>query len=56
MIREGRIYPGSGVPTKKPNEIRRGHLERSLNKKLEQMTLERSGKNKSSEKKKDGKK
>ena len=34
MIREGKIYPGSGVPDKKPDPIRRGQLEKLLDKKL----------------------
>ena len=44
--REGVLYRGSGVPDKKPDPTKRAHLERKLNKKLDQMSDKRKHKNK----------
>ena len=41
VSREGVLYRGSGVPDKKPDPTKRAHLERKLNKKLEELTQKR---------------
>lgn len=41
--REGRLYPGSGVPDKKPNALQRNQLKRKLDSKLNQLADKRKG-------------
>ena len=48
ISRDGVLYPGSGVPSKKPNATTRVHLQRRLDKKL--TTLEEQRKHKKKEK------
>lgn len=44
LSKEGKIYPGSGVPTKKIDPNKRMHLERKLNKKITEMSNHRKWK------------
>ena len=46
VIREGKIYPGSGVPSKKPNAEKRSHLQYRLESKLSDMAEKRQLKKK----------
>uniref|UniRef100_T1KDB9 AN1-type domain-containing protein n=2 Tax=Tetranychus urticae TaxID=32264 RepID=T1KDB9_TETUR len=39
--KEGKLYPGLGIPDKKPDPVKRRQLERKFNKKLEEMTSKR---------------
>lgn len=45
-IKAGVVYRGSGVPDKKPDPVKRAHLERKLEKKLNELTDKRSTKTK----------
>ncbi|KAK8384380.1 hypothetical protein O3P69_009288 [Scylla paramamosain] len=42
ISREGVLYPGSGVPSKKPKEDKRKHLERKLAKKMDDFSTKRT--------------
>ncbi|ROT82347.1 putative DNA-binding protein SMUBP-2-like isoform X1 [Penaeus vannamei] len=44
VIREGVIYPGSGIPSKKPKDAKRKQLQRNLDKKLGDLTSQRQSK------------
>ncbi|XP_076044984.1 DNA-binding protein SMUBP-2-like [Oratosquilla oratoria] len=44
IVREGVLYPGSGIPSKKPDPTKRVHLQRKLDKKLEDMEGKRKQK------------
>ncbi|CAL4091423.1 unnamed protein product, partial [Meganyctiphanes norvegica] len=44
VVREGKIYPGSGIPSKKPDHAKRKQLERKLNKKMNEYTDDRKTK------------
>uniref|UniRef100_A0A2P2I3Q5 DNA-binding protein SMUBP-2-like n=2 Tax=Hirondellea gigas TaxID=1518452 RepID=A0A2P2I3Q5_9CRUS len=46
VVREGVIYPGSGVPSKLPNADKRAQLHRQLDKKLSAMESDRKKQNK----------
>jgi ATP-dependent RNA/DNA helicase IGHMBP2 len=48
--REGRLYPGSGVPSKKPDPARRTQLESKLANRLNDMADKRKKKSKDKEK------
>lgn len=50
-VREGVLYQGSGVPSKKPSHERRAQLEHKLNKKLGELTERRTRKDKDNIKK-----
>ncbi|XP_053208693.1 DNA-binding protein SMUBP-2-like [Panonychus citri] len=39
--KEGKIYPGLGIPSKKPDPVKRSQLERKMNKKMEEMSSKR---------------
>lgn len=55
ITKEGVLYPGSGIPTKKPSEVRRKQLERKIDKKLEEFSSQRRAKKSEKDKRKDGK-
>ncbi|XP_067948248.1 DNA-binding protein SMUBP-2-like isoform X2 [Watersipora subatra] len=44
--KEGKLYNGSGIPSKKPNEAKRANLERKLQKKMSKLTEQRKPKEK----------
>ncbi len=44
ISREGVLYRGSGVPSKKPNPVKRAQLQRKLDKKLDELTDKRGHK------------
>ncbi|KAK4317794.1 hypothetical protein Pmani_011149 [Petrolisthes manimaculis] len=44
IARDGVLYPGSGVPSKKPNETQRRRLERRLEKRMEELSGQRKPK------------
>ena len=46
ISREGKLYQGSGVPDKKLDPVKRAHLQRKLDKKLQEKTDERALKKK----------
>jgi len=50
VAREGKVYPGSGVPSKKPDHIRRTQLESKLNSRLNDLADKRKKKQKEKDK------
>ena len=50
VAREGKVYPGSGVPTKKPDPVRRTQLESKLNSRLNDLADKRKKKQKENDK------
>ena len=42
IIRDGVIHRGSGVPSKKPDATKRAHLQRKIQKKLDDMSGDRT--------------
>lgn len=50
VAREGKVYPGSGVPTKKPDPVRRTQLESKFNSRLNDLADKRKKKQKEKDK------
>ncbi|XP_042883437.1 DNA-binding protein SMUBP-2-like [Penaeus japonicus] len=50
VIKEGVLYPGSGIPSKKPKESKRKLLQKNLDKKLNDLTSQRQSKKPSKDK------
>nr|XP_045602750.1 DNA-binding protein SMUBP-2-like [Procambarus clarkii] len=44
ITKEGVLYPGSGIPSKKPNEAQRKQMQRKLDKKMEGFSKQRQAK------------